>query len=604
MTQPSREQIEQADLQALSFEALAARQAAQPVRQQIEQANQQIFALYAVLAGQLDGDLPEALRGQMVEAIAQILSEVRIAVGPLLRRIAGRGIRLGIDQAGVHMPAEGVRATVPPDMLETIGKVDGKARADLQSAITTARLSGVKNLRDVQRVVAQATKAANRVESNTRWVANRAVAQGTGRVAEAHRMPRLWVAERDACLACLAYSGQVALPGEPFPEGLTFADRSYVRGVVDDPPLHPNCVPAGVAISSPPISAGYKRWYTGDMVEIRTQGSHVLPATPNHPILTPDGWVPIGQLHAGSYVVAQSMRDGESSADPGEHHEPPRIEQVFGALCVSGGVVSMGMVVSAEDFHGDGTDGDVDVVFVDGLLGGGVQVGEPFKQQQLVGAGRGLLLHGGCASDQRPVGAWFALDAAAPRHGASQALFGGLVGGHDLVGFGPTAEGYSGFGEDAGDCRPGDTVADGELFDALPGSIRLDQIVEVRRFPFGGYVYNLQTRGGWYSANGIVTHNCRCRLVLWPGRLADFEPTDLPYALRREAQRSVLRGFTNYASEPMALRAADRLLQRGTLLPRSVVDRARRDVAAGGFGSAGRGRPSVAPRGRSPNRRP
>src|SRR5262249_55483092 len=35
-----------------------------------------------------------------------------------------------------------------------------------------------------------------------------------------------------------------------------------------------------------------------------------------------------------------------------------------------------------------------------------------------------------------------------------------------------------------------------------------DQVVAIETKQWSGHVYNLQTRGGWYSANGIIAHNC------------------------------------------------------------------------------------------------
>jgi len=37
--------------------------------------------------------------------------------------------------------------------------------------------------------------------------------------------------------------------------------------------------------------------------------------------------------------------------------------------------------------------------------------------------------------------------------------------------------------------------------------------VRVVRHPFAGHVFNLDTVGGWYIGNGIVTHNCRCAVI-------------------------------------------------------------------------------------------
>lgn len=36
------------------------------------------------------------------------------------------------------------------------------------------------------------------------------------------------------------------------------------------------------------------------------------------------------------------------------------------------------------------------------------------------------------------------------------------------------------------------------------------KIGRISRREFAGHVFNLETAGGWYSANGIIAHNCRC----------------------------------------------------------------------------------------------
>jgi len=59
-----------------------------------------------------------------------------------------------------------------------------------------------------------------------------------------------------------------------------------------------------------------------------------------------------------------------------------------------------------------------------------------------------------------------------------------------------------------------DITADSERFCesllALSGEITLDEIVDIKRDVLTLHVYNLETVEGWYIANGIVTHNCRC----------------------------------------------------------------------------------------------
>lgn len=73
--------------------------------------------------------------------------------------------------------------------------------------------------------------------------------------------------------------------------------------------------------------------------------------------------------------------------------------------------------------------------------------------------------------------------------------------------------------------------------------------------------------------------NCRCRVIPWAG-----ENDLVPAALRREAERSIVRGWSLPSeSEAARLRAAERLLRRGTGLPRSVARYGRDAVRAGRF---------------------
>jgi SPP1 gp7 family putative phage head morphogenesis protein len=49
----------------------------------------------------------------------------------------------------------------------------------------------------------------------------------------------------------------------------------------------------------------------------------------------------------------------------------------------------------------------------------------------------------------------------------------------------------------------------GESLDAFAGNVTLSKIVGIDRRNYSGHVYNLETELGFYSANNIITHNCR-----------------------------------------------------------------------------------------------
>lgn len=75
---------------------------------------------------------------------------------------------------------------------------------------------------------------------------------------------------------------------------------------------------------------------------------------------------------------------------------------------------------------------------------------------------------------------------------------------------------------------------------------------------------------------------CRCSVEWYFGPLS-VTSLDLPYALRREAQRSIASGSAN-ASGPASVRAADRLLDVAHLLiPKTVQKRAKKAIATGAF---------------------
>lgn len=82
-----------------------------------------------------------------------------------------------------------------------------------------------------------------------------------------------------------------------------------------------------------------------------------------------------------------------------------------------------------------------------------------------------------------------------------------------------------------------------------------------------------------WSAGGVdgppLHDHCRCRL--WPATAMNAA------ALAREAERSVARGFSAYASVPERLRAVSRLLAGPTRIPKSVAERAERDLRRGAF---------------------
>ena len=110
----------------------------------------------------------------------------------------------------------------------------------------------------------------------------------------------------------------------------------------------------------------YRRRYAGKLTVLVADDGTVLSATPNHPVLTLEGWKPAQALNLGDHIVQMG---GESLFVGGFNGKNPvaklgQLDEALGFLGVPASVLHG----SSGDFHGDGSDGDVDVVDVRGFL--------------------------------------------------------------------------------------------------------------------------------------------------------------------------------------------------------------------------------------------
>lgn len=241
---------------------------------------------------------------------------------------------------------------------------------------------------------------------------------------------------------------------------------------------HDHCVPAGTLVDGPAAEVGYRRQYEGEMILVGTAAGHGLRITPNHPVLTDRGWVPAGLLCVGDHVLSSFNAQGSLLQVPDEEQVPSRVEDVWGALGVLGLVRVPG---SSEDFHGDGTESEVDVVRADGLLGrkAEAEAGEvaPELELPLTGVGERLL------TPLRSEFAFLQRDVAATD---------GFVGGLNLLGallrceaghgergcltHGPSA--YLGLLENAGHNAAGHPVASGDRLLGFPRGVRVGDFLD------------------------------------------------------------------------------------------------------------------------------
>jgi SPP1 gp7 family putative phage head morphogenesis protein len=344
------------------------------------------------------------------------------------------------------------------------------------------------------------------------------------------------------CLACLALSGTLHKTDEIMPS-------------------HPNCFVPDTKVTHADLLGTSSRWYTGEVVTIKVKSGNVITVTPNHPILTSHGWVSAGKITKGFYVV--SATDSErmhSLVNPNYNHVESTIKDVVDAFEASLGVSSKTVEVSAMNFHGDGVGSEIAVINSDSLLRDKLIAKHESKGNLITTAGDSSTFSGlsdfasmfesvfassdciVCGSHidgvdittsgahHQPISSGLIsnndviLDQDSTNHIASDieikrnvvlALAGYVIGYDGLLGqvINNTFSDASSRKQACANNLLRNAVQIGNLLEAFTGLINLDEVIDVQIEAYSGHVYNLQTSTGWYIANNIITHNCRCVMI-------------------------------------------------------------------------------------------
>lgn len=303
---------------------------------------------------------------------------------------------------------------------------------------------------------------------------------------------------------------------ETLPDFLILIDRNIWEGMDPEAKLalidHELCFPGDVEVTGPGVKASSVRRYAGKMVRIETAAGHLLTGTPNHPILTERGWVPLEHLREGDHVVSSRSAERVAVAmSPDEYQVPAAIEKVARACSVRLG----GVPEAAHDLNADAAERQIDVVAADGGLLPRVKapIGKHRPEKDFIRRD-GVELR--LSRLRHLLDGLFAMMLPAPHlvSASESDGAGGLLlrsGEARLLRSAQAARFDTVLGQDAADDKSADS--EGFLQRILGSSpqIALDKIVSVLHIPsFDGHVYNLETTQHWYAANGIIAHNCHC----------------------------------------------------------------------------------------------
>ena len=346
--------------------------------------------------------------------------------------------------------------------------------------------------------------------------------------------------------------------------GLMKADIGYIDDITKPgEEVFCRCVLGStqVALASG-ISIVSRRQYDGPSVKLITRSHPELPLvlTPNHPVLTLNGWQPAHSLNVGDDLI--ELRDQNVASSVGINNIDdgiPTIEQIFRAAEQSGTAQSIRS--SGIQFHGDGADGDVDIVrpasalYIDFVSSRPQSGGElsftianraraVFSESYSVLKGLLATANGLLGALYRFVGKSlaFRFGISLPMSFLGRADMFGMVDALTLGVIVPYQDSGFGLGSylDAtfAKATPNGGVGDFELLCKKhcidPALIQTTKLVKIERGTISAHVYNLQTKNGWYATNGILSHNC---YYTFKYNLRDLPPEMLTAKGRAELQR-------------------------------------------------------------------
>ena len=305
-------------------------------------------------------------------------------------------------------------------------------------------------------------------------------------------------------------------------------DEAFSNGLMypGDPNGRPeevyNCFVGETKVASDSdVVRSYKHKYDGKIISIKTAGGVQFSCTPNHPILTPNGWIAAELLNNGDNIlVTFGEQNVFCGVNPDIKHRFPRIDAIHKFGKKMRGQRACGLSVN---FHGDISTADVEVVTHKRLLrngrdsGGGNCINKfLFKlSDKTLSCFGSLFKHflSVCKTS-------FCFICCKCK---SLPFFKCSVSHSCEHGFGTIANRDSVLTEYSINDLPADTVIDGELLDRLSCKVFLDTIVSVDVSVLSTHVYNLQTENGYYFVNSIIPHgaeksngifaiakNCRC----------------------------------------------------------------------------------------------
>ncbi len=316
-----------------------------------------------------------------------------------------------------------------------------------------------------------------------------------------------------------------------------------------------NCFPYYISVNSlSSVENLTKRYYEGELIKIITASGIQITGTPNHPILTPQGWIPLNSLNKGSDIFCARFSDKMVTRNPNVDYTPAIFRDIFDfANIISPAKRFTGV---KKNFHGDGFESDVYIISTKSFLKFALQTifSKPFSKKNFFFSQfrkssffrkrffikfffAGWLTFS-CLI--RFCDKFFTICKTCFGHSQKHSF--ASIQGDDLI-----------FSKNSQNYIPTDAEFVSESLNRKSFFIKLDNIVSVDRIIFSGHVYNLETVDNYYLVNNIkennyngnciIAHNCRCT--------SRMEIKGITHKVRRDGEGSLVKNmsFDEWAAE-------------------------------------------------------
>jgi hypothetical protein len=162
-----------------------------------------------------------------------------------------------------------------------------------------------------------------------------------------------------------SHGGKEPRPTHVKMDGKTFDVRKGMydsaTGTWIQPGEEINCFPGDIKVNS--LSGIRSLWrsnFNGEMVNVNI-GSYLLKGTPNHPILTENGWIKLSNLKNGDNVVCM-RRQNVTVIDNNKYYRIPTFHDLYKSLSIA--FVNNSTNGSCFDFYGDITDNQINQIII------------------------------------------------------------------------------------------------------------------------------------------------------------------------------------------------------------------------------------------------